>query len=147
MSESKTVTKTAWIKNKRHTVTLPSSAVVEIELPNLALLMKSGAIPNTLIETVTRIQNTGDFTLTPEMLKEQYDFTAFVVSKTVVNPAITVEDVDSLPPEDIEMIMDFAMRNRDVDILGHHIGGLEQQADFRRFRSLGLSDEATESVS
>lgn len=145
MSE-KTASKSAWIKAKRHCVTLPSGTVVEIELPNLSLLLKAGQIPNSLIETVTRVQNTGDFTVTPEMLKEQYDFTAFVVSKTVVNPTITVEDVDSLPSEDIEMLMDFAMRNRDVDILGHHIGGLETQADFRRFRSLGLSDEATESV-
>ncbi len=144
MSVNKTAA--AWKKAKTHTITLPSGFVVDIELPNLPLLLKSGQIPNGLVELVTKVQNDPSLVVTPEMMKEQYDFTRYIVAKTVVTPKVTEDDVDGLPAEDIEMIVDFALRNRDVDILGHHLAGLETQQDFRRFRGLGRGDEIDEGV-
>ncbi len=140
------LTAAQWKKNKQHKITLPSGTVVEIVLPNLQFLMKTGQIPNGLVELVTKVQTTPDLTVTPEMMKEQYDFTRFVVARTVVAPKITEDDVDDLPAEDIEMVMDFAMRNRDVDILGHHLAGLETQADWRKFRGIGRGDEIDSGV-
>lgn len=145
MTPSRTTT-AAWKKAKTHTITLPSGTSVDIQLPNLPLLMKAGQIPNPLVELVTKVQTDPNLTVTPEMMKEQYNFTRFIVAVTVVEPKITEDDVDELPSEDIEMIVDFAMRNRDVDILGHHLAGLETHADFRRFRGLGRGDEIAEGV-
>lgn len=138
MAESKVTT---WKKNKQHKITLPSSTEVTIALPNLPMLIKTGQIPNSLLDTVVKAQTDPNFTITPEMLAEQADYTAMIVAKTVVDPEITAEDVAELPYEDVEMIMDFAMRNRDLDAVGHHLSGLEQVGSFRRFRGLDAGDE------
>lgn len=138
MSETaeKRSTAAAWKKAKRHTITLPSGTVIDIELPNIQFLLKTGQVPNTLVQLVTTGSADPNFKITPELLAEQFDFTAFIVAQTVVEPKIEVEDVKDLPAEDLEMIVDFAMRNRDLDAVGHHLAGLETQSSFRTFRGL-----------
>lgn len=140
MPEQRKSTAAAWKKAKRHTVTLPSGVSVEIELPNIQFLLKTGQIPNSLVQIVTKAATDSSFRVTPEMLAEQWDYTSFLVAKTVVEPAVTVEEVAELPSEDVEMIVDFALRNRDLDALGHHLSGLETQESFRRFRGLDIGD-------
>lgn len=130
----------SWKKSKDHEITLPSGTKVKIALPNLPLLIKAGQIPNSLLDIVVQAQG-GDFKVTPELLAEQADYTSFIVAKTVVDPHIDEADVADLPYEDVEMIMDFAMRNRDLDAVGHHLSGLDQVKDFRRFRGLDAGDE------
>lgn len=134
-----------WKKRKAHPVTLPSGAEVTIQIPNLPLLAKAGQVPNKLLEIVMGAQD-GNIKITPDLLAEQADFATFLVTRTVVDPAITEDDVPELPYEDVEMIMDFALRNRDLDALGHHIAGLERVDDFRRFRGLNFGDETPASV-
>lgn len=132
-----------WKKNKRHQVTLPSGAEVTIQIPNLPLLAKAGQVPNKLLEIVLGAQKP-DFQVTPEMLGDQSEFAAFLVTHTVVDPVVTDADVAELPYEDVEMVMDFALRNRDFDAVGKHIAGLEKIESFRRFRGLdtGYEDAA-----
>lgn len=137
MAETKLTT---WKKNKQHEVTLPSGTKVTIQIPNLPLLIKAGQIPNKLLDIVTKAQS-GTIEITPELIAEQADYTAFIVTKTVVDPVISEEDIPELPYEDVECVMDFAMRNRDLDAVGHHISGLEQVDSFRRFRGLDVGDE------
>ena len=47
---NKKVSKTGWKNSRRHTITLPSSAEVDVEIPNLPQLIKTGQIPNNLVD-------------------------------------------------------------------------------------------------
>jgi hypothetical protein len=124
----------SWKSRKRHTVTLQSGAVVEIEIPNLPLLIKTGRIPNHLIEVAVKAQTATR--ITKEDVEDQYEFYRQLVALTVVEPELTADDVDSLPFEDVEMLVEFATRARDIDAVGHHLGGLETVDSFRDLRGL-----------
>lgn len=129
------LTKTAWKARKRHTVILPSGVEVQIELPNLPLLIKTGRIPNELIQQAVKTAAAPD-EVTREQIEEQYDFYRTLVVLTVKDPELTPEDVDELPFEDVEMIVEFATRARDMDAAYRHLGGLEKVDSFRDFRGL-----------
>ena len=145
MSSTKAATKTSWKKAAVHEgVTLPSGTVVSIKLPNLSLMLRTGQLPNGLVEAAVNQQNaidSGNPQITAEMIEQQWDFYAFLVSKTVVEPEISQEDVAEIPAEDIEMIVEFATRQRDMDAVYRHLSGLDTQESFRRFRGVaaGLS--------
>lgn len=149
MSNTKT-TKTSWFKAARHEgVTLPSGTVVTIQLPNLALMLKTGNIPNSLVEAAVEQQNAvskGDTQITREMIEQQWDYYSFLVSKTVVEPSITQEEVAEIPAEDVEMLVEFATRQRDMDAVFRHIGGLDKLESFRRFRSISGGLEGLEDL-
>ncbi|MBA3240084.1 MAG: hypothetical protein H0T60_02565 [Acidobacteria bacterium] len=144
MSEQKAVTKAGWTKKKRHTVTLSSGAVVDIEIPNLPTLIKSGQIPNSLIDVAIKVA-TGTAKITRELVEEQADFYNKLVSLTVVDPAITDDDVKDLPYEDVELLISLATRQRDLDALGHHIAGLDKNDDWRTFRNFDSVEPSLES--
>jgi hypothetical protein len=146
MSTTKT-TKTSWKKAAIHEgVTLPSGTVVSIKLPNLGLLLKTGQIPNTLIDAAVKAQNASaeSVEITREMIEEQWDFASFLVSRTVVEPEITQEEVDDIPAEDVEMLVEFATRQRDIDAVFRHIGGLDKLDSFREIRGVGSGSEDLE---
>lgn len=118
-------------------ITLASGAVVDIKLPNLTKLAKADAIPNELLELVTEVVTNGGVDGVDTSLLGRLDaLHRFLVAETVVNPNITEEDVDDLPPEDVATLVEFAFRQRDTDVIGHHLGGLETVAEWRRFRNL-----------
>lgn len=138
----KHTTKGNWKKAGVHEgVTLPSGAVVSIRLPNLPKLIKSGQLPNDLIEAAIEVRDASK--ITREMLEESWEYTRWIVPRTVVAPEITEEDVDNdvVPPEDLELIVAFAGRQTDTDAVGHHLAGLEKNADWRRFRGRLSLDE------
>lgn len=133
---SKTDAVSAWKKNKRHEITLPSGTKVKIEVPNLRLLIKSGQIPNSLIEAATKAAAGGaNSAPTPEMLEQQEQFYAKLVVVTVKEPEITEEDVVDLPFEDIELLADIATRQTNIDGAGNHIGGIVLTDEYAGFRS------------
>lgn len=139
--------KTQWKKNRVHEgVTLPSGTVVDITLPNLAQLIKGGQIPNELLEVATKIglgQMKPDEDVSTDVINQVSDFHAFLVSQTVVKPTVTQEEVSNgeIPAEDVSVLVQFAMRERDTDVVGHHLAGLETVESFRRFRGLDSSVE------
>lgn len=133
--------KDAWFKAKRHTITLPSGTVVEIELPNVPALIKSGKIPNELLELA--IGTGPDTEVTREMIEQQAEFYNFLVATTVKDPELTPEEVNQLPYEDIEMIVAFALRQRDMDAVYRHMSGLDRVSSFRKFRRLDRGDATT----
>jgi hypothetical protein len=136
----KTATAASWKKAKRHAgITLPSGAVVDIELPNIQLLIKAGAIPNNLLDAALQHQNAKE--VTADMIKETWDYTVWILPRTVVSPEITEEDVKDLPAEDVEMLTGFAARTNDIDAVGHHLAGLETQRRFREVRGLLTAEE------
>lgn len=130
-----------WKKNKRHTVTLPSSTVVEIEIPDLPNLVKAGSIPNDLVDVAIDVANGKK--VTREDVAKQADFYNKLAAMTVVAPEVSEEDFasSSIPFEDKEMLVQFASRQIDIDAVGHHLGGLEKSRDFRIFRGIFSSDE------
>ena len=127
----------AWKKAKVHTVTLPSGVSVKMQIPDLPALIKSGEIPNSLVDAALGAVE-GASKVDREFVEKQAEFTNKVVALSVVEPKLTEEDVASgvIPAEDKEMITEIATRQRDLDALGHHIAGLHTNKDFRSFRGL-----------
>lgn len=141
MSQS-TTSKSAWKKAGVHTVTLPSGAVVNIRIPNLAQMAQAGELDNDLLQyAVPNLPTDPDEEPTPEQKKENLTklaaFHQWLVSKTLVDPALDPDEVkDTVPTPDLEVLVELASRRRDMDVVGHHIGGLEVSADFRKFRGI-----------
>jgi hypothetical protein len=136
-----------WKANRRHAITLPSGFEVSIEIPNLAVLVKTGQLPNALVQQAIGAVQAGK--LTAEAIAEQADFYAKLVCATVKEPAVTEADVvgdEPIPFEDIEMLVEIATRQRDLDALGHHIAGLHTSKDWRNFRGLSSVYEDVEGV-
>lgn len=134
--EPKTATLEQWGAAKRHPITLPSGTTVAIEIPDLPNLIRTGAIPNALVGVAIGVANGKK--VTADDIAEQAGFYNSLVAMTVKQPAVTEEQVadGTIPAEDKEMIVEFAVRQRDFDAIGHHIGGLETDASFRTFRGL-----------
>jgi hypothetical protein len=146
MTTTPKTTKTSWKKAAVHEITLPSGTVISIKLPNLSLMMKTGNIPNGLIDAAVGAQDGSEAKLTREMIESQWDFSAFLVAHTVVDPQLTEEEVAEIPAEDIEMIVEFATRQRDIDAAYKHIGGLDQMGSFRHFRGIASGIEDLENL-
>ena len=148
MTTTPKTTKTSWKKAAVHEgVTLPSGTVVSIKLPNLSLMLKTGQIPNTLVAAAVAMHQSGGSAgpeVTQEMIEQQWDYASFLVAHTVVEPAITQDEVSEIPAEDIEMLVEFATRQRDIDAVFKHISGLDQLESFRRFRDLTSGLEGLE---
>lgn len=130
-----------WKARRAHRgITLPSGAVVDIELPNVQKLIKSGVLPNALLEAA--IQHTNATKITSDMVSETWDYTTWIIPRMVLHPEITEEDVGDLPAEDVEMLASFAARTADMDAVGHHLAGLETLRTFRDARGLTTLAEA-----
>jgi hypothetical protein len=139
---SKAKSATDWKTKRRHPIVLSSGYEVEIEIPNLPLLVKTGQLPNDLVAQALGNIQRGE--LTPEIIASQAEFYEKLVPATVKNPEITAEDVKDLPFEDVEMIAEIATRQRDLDAVGNHVGGLNTSKEWRRFRGLPDLDEDVE---
>jgi len=141
-SPAKPTSLAQWKKNKTHTITLPSSTVVEIEVPDLPGLVKTGQIPNELVDMAIKVA-AGKRDVTREDIVQQADFFNKLCVLTVKAPTVTEEDFSSgaIPFEDKEMIVEIATRQRDLDAVGHHLAGLESVKEWRSFRGLPYSYE------
>jgi hypothetical protein len=128
-----------WKKAAVHDVTLASGIEVKIKIPNLPELVAAGEFPNHLVDTAINVA-TGKTEVSSEEIKQQAEFYRELVSRTVIEPALTPEDVADVPFEDVELIAAIATRQRDVDALGHHIAGLDNNADWRKFRGVEYID-------
>lgn len=126
-----------WKKNKTHTITLPSATVVDIAIPDLPTLVKTGVIPNELVDIAIGVAQGRK--VTRDDIVQQSDFYNKLCAITVKSPPASEEDFASgvLPFEDKEMLVEIATRQRDLDAIGHHVGGLEKVEEFRTFRNLG----------
>lgn len=133
-------TKAAWTKKKVHSdITLPSGMVVDITIPNLAALIKADALPNDLLSVATKAAVKQE--VPDDLFQQMDDLNTFLVSKSLVAPEITADEVNTVvPAEDIDMLVSFATRRIDVDAVGHQLAGLETVPSFRRFRGLDALD-------
>lgn len=144
---STTTSKSAWKKAGVHTVTLPSASVVKIRIPDLAKMAQTGELDNDLLQyAVPSLPDDVDEEPSPEQKKENLtklaNFHQWLISKTLVEPELTPEEVkDTVPTPDKEVLVELASRRRDMDAIGHQIGGLEVSADWRKFRGIEARDE------
>lgn len=134
--QRKPISKSAWIKSKRHPINLASSVdtVVAIEVPNLPELISAGEFPNHLIDAAINVAQGAK--VTREHISEQAEFYRHLIAKTVKEPEIVPDDVKDLPFEDVELIASIATRQRDVDGLGNQIAGLDKSDDWLKFRGV-----------
>ncbi len=140
MTEVKVVTPAAWKKAKTHVVCMPSGVYVEIQIPDLAALIENDRIPQNLLDAALGyVGGNNNEKPTKETIIRDRQFRDTLVSLTVVNPPLKPEDVSDLPTEDKDMLTELALRQRDVDAEGEHIGGLMRSDKFRKFR--GITDE------
>lgn len=141
--------KSKWKAAKTHEVTLPSGAEVKIELPDLARMIKSGQVPNELLDVATKvgagqaIQAEDDVEKRKELLAQATDFNALLVESTVVEPKVTAAEViaGDIPSEDADYLVQLALRKTDFDAVGKHLGGLDTVKSFREIRGLDTSIE------
>lgn len=129
----------AWKKSGVHTITLATGTEVDIRVPNLPELVSAGEFPNHLVEVAIGVAS-GETKVTAEEIKSQAEFYRELISKTVVEPALTPEQVKDVPFEDIELLASIATRQRDVDALGEHIAGLDKSEQWRKFRGIDYLD-------
>lgn len=134
------ITLAGWKKAASHLVALPSGVRVTIKLPDIPALIEAGHIPQNLLDAAITAAQTGGSAPTAESVKEQREFVRKVVSHMLVAPKLAEPDVDELPAEDREMLMEMAMRQRDLDAEFNHIGGLHNSASFREARGLPERD-------
>lgn len=144
---STTTSKSAWKKAGVHTVTLPTGAIVKIRIPNLAQMAQAGELDNDLLQyAVPSLPTDPDEEPSPEQKKENLtklaNFHQWLVSHTLVEPSLSPEEVaETVPTPDLEVLVELASRRRDMDVVGHHIGGLEVSADWRKFRGIDAGNE------
>lgn len=134
----------AWKKAGIHTITLSSGTEVDIRIPNLPELVSAGEFPNGLVETAIKVA-TQDPTdprnkITADDIKSQAEFYRELLSRTLVEPKVSPEDVKDIPFEDVELLVSIATRQRDVDALGDHIAGLDSNEKWRKFRGIDYLD-------
>lgn len=129
----------AWKNRAVHNVTLPSGAAVKIKIPNLTALIRNDVVPSKLREAaVAEVvspgrplaaagapvegETQGRPTVDEETVKQLYDLYEFLVCEMLVSPEIKAEDLDELPQLDLDMLTQFALRERDVDARGVRLG-------------------------
>ncbi len=116
---------------------------MKIRIPNLAQMAQAGELDNDLLQyAVPDLPTDSAEEPTPEQKKENLTklakFHQWLVSTALVEPALSPDEVkETVPTPDLEVLVELATRRRDMDVVGHHIGGLEASAAFRTFRGIG----------
>jgi len=128
-----------WKQHKRHEVTLPSGYVIEMEIPNLPQMIKTGHIPNDLVKIATDVLE-GKVKITPEIIAEHQDFYRKLILMSVKEPALSEDDLDDIPFEDQELIVAIATRQTDMDAEYRQLGGLHKSKTFRSVRGIFTFD-------
>lgn len=153
---SRTVTsKTAWSALAIHTITLPSSAIVKIRLPDISILMAGDAVPERLRGIAIRelskqirdVQATALGDVVPDIQAEEIadlmGLNRWLVTQTLVEPELSEAELEAgaIPNEDFLMLTQLASRERDTDARGVRLGvePVERWAAFKQFH--GCADE------
>ena len=151
-----------WAAFGVHEITLPTGARVEIRLPDMGLLLAANRVPARLrdgalkrfreaieepdpetdpeaaalaaAEESTDEKKAKDDPFDPEKLAELRDLNFWLVEQMLVRPKVTVAQMleGAIPNEDMELLVDVALRETDEDALGVKIG-VRRLAEFDRF--------------
>jgi FtsP/CotA-like multicopper oxidase with cupredoxin domain len=119
-----------WVNRGTHSVELPTGVWVRIRFADLATLVAAQRVPDTLrrVASETFLRNvrieTGEEENPVDLdkLGELYELNMWLVSQMLVEPTLTADQVKLLPAEDIDLLIDLAMRERDTDARGRRLG-------------------------
>lgn len=134
MSTKQKTTKEAWKKAAVHNVLLPSGTRVDIKVIDLPSMVETGTFPQHLLDIAIKEAAGEKQEPSPELIKQQREFTDLIVLASVVEPKLEPEDLTEIPAEDKALLVDLATRARDYDAEGVQIAGLDSSARWRRFR-------------
>lgn len=149
----------SWAARAVHRITLETGMQVTIRIPNIGVLLKQDMIPSHLrrvaYDKIARDAGLGDSGETDEdapkvdvaeTVNSLYGLAEWLVTQTVVEPQLTVEDLPLLPQEDIDLLMNIALRERDTDARGVRLGvePLSRWDTFRREHECAEGCEACE---
>lgn len=105
----------AWKAQSIHTIPLPSGAVVSVRLPNVSKMVLGAEFPNALRDVALReLQGLDRGELSMEQLEAAVTFGNYVVVAMVLDPVLSVDDLDELPQEDVEALA--ALAKREISI-------------------------------
>lgn len=148
----------AWRKAAIHEITCPTGARVKVKFPDLVSIASGDALPEhlknaALLELAQSMSGGTAAAVTAETggaatpgglsveqvhgIRELYEW---LITETVVEPRITVEDLPRLPSEDKEFLAEIASRQRETDALGVHLG-VVPLSRFARFRAAHGCDD------
>lgn len=122
--------KTAWKKRRTHNITLDSGAQVRVTYPDMAALFQADALPAELVHVAVMDQFApdklrdmiGDADKERDLLRDYYEFGVRLAHAMLVEPKLSLDEFREIPPEDVEMLRDIALRQRDTDARGVKLG-------------------------
>lgn len=119
-----------WLERGVHEMETVTGVTVKVRLPDLATLVARQRVPDHLrvIAAQTFLRNvkieTGieDNPVDLDKLGELYELNMWLVAEMLVDPVLDVDQVKQLPSEDIDLLLDIALRERDTDARGRRLG-------------------------
>jgi hypothetical protein len=119
-----------WVAAGVHHAELATGVWVKIRFPDLATLVAAQRVPDTLRQVASETFlrqveiETGDKSepLNLAKLGELYDLNMWLVSQMLVEPTLTADEVKQLPAEDLDVLIELALRERDTDARGRVLG-------------------------
>lgn len=150
---SKSDSLAAWKNRRAHHIQIDSGAWVDVLFQDLAKLIQGDAVPEGLKhvalqqslapgEMVRKIFDSieaGETEKAMDLATKLDELDKWMVSESVITPKLTREDVDELPPGDIEMLCDIIGRRRKTDARGVFLGVVPLDL-FTTFRELHDGD-------
>jgi hypothetical protein len=145
------ITKEAWARLGEHTITLWSGAEVTIRYPDVVMLIAGESMPEHL-RAILLQQLEGEIMgvaeagrgpggepamgaprFNTETLVSYVEVNRWLVSAMLVEPAMTPEETQTIPPRDFDLILEIGKRERDRDARGVKLG-VKRLQDFDSFR-------------
>lgn len=131
--------KDEWKQRSFHNITLPSGLRATIRFPDLEGLIRNDALPERLLgialrdilgvddaeaEGLAKQVRDGDTSKARELANELTDLQRFLTLEALVEPKVTIEEVESgeFDARDFEMLRQIAMRERNTDAKGVFLG-------------------------
>jgi hypothetical protein len=122
--------KTAWKRRTVHNVTLETGMQVRIKFPDAGELIRQDALPDELIHIAFMDQFApdklreiiGDAKEEADLLKNFNELGDRLAVEMLVDPKLTLDELRQIPQEDLDMLKQIAMRERDTDARGVKLG-------------------------
>jgi hypothetical protein len=133
--------KTAWKRKRVHQITLPTGQQVLARFPDTTTLFQNEAVSSDLIHVAFMDQFApdmlraiiGDTDKEAELLKNFNELGDRLAVDMLVEPKLTLEELREIPQEDLDMLKQIAMRERNTDAKGVVLGVVQLDV-FTTFR-------------
>jgi hypothetical protein len=135
--------KTAWQRRSDrgpHLATLPSGAVVKFVIPDASTLLKADRLPKELMDVAVLASahpdgpdglmadlvfgataSTERNEVLQKTIREGLELRQVLVAEMLVDPRVDPDEVESLPELDVNMLLEFAERRRNLDAKGNQL--------------------------